>query len=220
MGEERARGGCGDDEADRQHGGKDDVVGQQVVLEVDRSKQRERWAQNGAEQRVTGEAELHEAADDERDAQHRDTRRAATGWKQFPQRPARLLDRRRLNGFAHDAHALNDIGLHHPSASRTEMTAGPRMTTNIAGKIMKTSGKRILIGAFCAFPSAAARRRSRISSARLRRISPTDTPSRSPWIMARTNERIADVGHRLSMFSSACNEERPMRCSWIEIRSS
>ena len=56
------------------------------------------------------------------------------------------------------------------SAWKMDTTAGPRMTTNRAGKIMKTSGKSILIGAFCACCSAAARRRFRISIARLRRI--------------------------------------------------
>src|SRR4029077_16401381 len=53
-----------------------------------------------------------------------------------------------------------------------DTTAGPRMTTNRAGKIMKTSGKSILIGAFCACCSAAARRRLRISIARLGRVCP------------------------------------------------
>jgi hypothetical protein len=48
---------------------------------------------------------------------------------------------------------------------------------NMAGKIMNTSGKSILIGAFCACCSTCARRRLRISMARLRRICPIETPS-------------------------------------------
>ena len=41
-------------------------------------------------------------------------------------------------------------------------TAGPRMTTNSAGKMRNTIGNSILIGAFCAASSARCRRRIRI----------------------------------------------------------
>ena len=48
--------------------------------------------------------------------------------------------------------AGSDIGmveaLIRPSALKIETSAGPRMTTKRAGKIMKTSGNSILIGAF------------------------------------------------------------------------
>ena len=51
-----------------------------------------------------------------------------------------------------------------PRACRAiEMIAGSRSTTNIAGKIRKTSGNSILTGAFCARSSAAALRFLRIS---------------------------------------------------------
>ena len=38
------------------------------------------------------------------------------------------------------------------------MTAGPRMTTNMAGKMQPTRGKSILIGALAAISSALCRR--------------------------------------------------------------
>ena len=48
--------------------------------------------------------------------------------------------------------------------------AGPSRTTKIAGKIRKTSGKRILIGAFCARSSRLAWRACASRAARLRMI--------------------------------------------------
>ena len=74
------------------------------------------------------------------------------------------------------------------------MSAGSSSTTNIAGKIRKMSGKSIFTGAFCASSSAFALRFLRISSARLRRIWPIETPSVSPWMIA-ADERL-DAGRR------------------------
>jgi hypothetical protein len=76
------------------------------------------------------------------------------------------------------------------------------------------------MGAFCARSSAAARRRFRISIARLRMMSPIETPSVSPWTIERTNERIAGVSARESMFCSASLVERPMLCCCSVRRSS
>src|SRR5215204_1845851 len=71
---------------------------------------------------------------------------------------------------------------HHdpPTAARNAKIAGPSSTTNMAGKIRKTSGNRILIGAFCARSSAWARRRFRMSVASPRMLWPIETPSVSP----------------------------------------
>src|SRR5581483_2821470 len=66
------------------------------------------------------------------------------------------------------------------------MTAGPRMTMNIAGKMKSTVGKSILIGAFIARSSAAAWRRSRESAACTRRMRPSEIPSWSAWMTERT----------------------------------
>ena len=68
--------------------------------------------------------------------------------------------------------------------------AGTRSTIMIAGKMRKTSGKRSLIGIFCAFSSATARRRLRISVARFRMVLAIETPSFSPWVSERTNMRM------------------------------
>src|SRR4029077_8147280 len=117
----------------------------------------------------------------------------ATGRQELTQRGP--LDRRGLGsglGLGDGLGPGNRRDAHQPlSACMMEMTAGPRMTTNSAGKIMKTSGKSILIGAFCACCSTAARRRLRISIARLRRIAPIDTPSSEPWTIARVNDSTA-----------------------------
>jgi hypothetical protein len=55
-------------------------------------------------------------------------------------------------------------------ASKKAKTAGTRMTTNIAGKMKRISGKSIFTGALCARSSAFARRRLRMSFAMFRRI--------------------------------------------------
>src|SRR5439155_12768002 len=104
---------------------------------------------------------------------------------------------------------------HEPPPKRwiSEKTAGPSRMRNMAGKIRKMSGKRILIGAFWARSSAEARRRLRISPARFRMISPIETPSVCPWRTDRTNERIAGVSARVSMLRSASSAESPMLCS-------
>src|SRR5439155_6863660 len=83
------------------------------------------------------------------------------------------------------------------------IAAGPSSTTKIAGKIRRTSGNSIFVGAFCARSSACCRRRFRISIARSRRTFPIETPSVSTWSTERTKERMAEVFARESMFSSA-----------------
>jgi hypothetical protein len=90
----------------------------------------------------------------------------------------------------------------------------------MAGKMRKTSGKRILTGAFWARSSADARRRLRISVASERRMSPIETPRVSPCVTARTKDRTAGVSARISMFRSASSVVRPMFCSWRVRRSS
>ena len=60
----------------------------------------------------------------------------------------------------------------------------------MAGKMRSTSGKSILTGAFWACSSALAFRFLRMSSARLRRIWAIETPSSSPWTIARTKARM------------------------------
>src|SRR5262249_21686836 len=88
--------------------------------------------------------------------------------------------------------------------------AGPRRTTHVAGKMRKMSGKSILIGAFCARFSAAARLRFLISTARLRMIWPVETPSCSPWRIERTNVRRFDVSILRVSPSSASFRPRPI----------
>src|SRR5262249_42363229 len=153
--------------------------------------------EEGPEESLTAEAEGGEASADKGDSSHHDEDAQVVRRQELGERAT--LDRCGLGG-----RLLLDGGLgqgnrgnaHQPlSAWKMDTTAGPRMTTNRAGKIMKTSGKSILIGAFCACASAAARRRLRISTARLRRIAPTETPSSCPCIMARVNDSTAGVGH-------------------------
>ena len=98
--------------------------------------------------------------------------------------------------------------------------AGPRMITNIAGKIRKTSGKRILIGAFCARSSIivllAGPHLDRLVAEDL----PIETPSRSPCTIARTNERTRAC-RSASASSRAPRASRGRAlCSWIVSRIS
>src|SRR5262249_13113909 len=131
----------------------------------------------------TAEPERREACNDEDDRRAGDEYALVASGQELPKR--RPFDLRgglgrglwRCVGFRH----RNGRGAHQVlRAWAMETMAGPRMTTNSAGKIMKTSGKSILIGAFCACCSTCARRRFRISMARLRRICPTETPSNCP----------------------------------------
>src|ERR687887_657234 len=91
--------------------------------------------------------------------------------------------------------------------------AGPRMTMNIAGKMKRTSGKSILIGAFIAFSSAAACRFNRVSAAWTRRMRPSEIPSWSAWMIARVKPEISGVSHRSAIFFSASWRPSPMRIS-------
>ena len=93
------------------------------------------------------------------------------------------------------------------------ISAGSSSTTNMAGKIRSTSGKTILIGAFCARSSAAALRRLRISSDEV----PHHLADRDAERLAlddRANEHAHARGVRARVrFSSVCEVERPMFCS-------
>src|SRR5919202_174744 len=92
-------------------------------------------------------------------------------------------------------------------------SAGPRMTMNIAGKMKRTSGKSILIGAFIAFSSAAAWRLRRVSAACTRRMRPSEIPSWSAWMIARVKLEISGVSHRSAIFFSASWRPSPIRIS-------
>src|ERR671932_806394 len=90
------------------------------------------------------------------------------------------------------------------------------MTMNIAGKMQVTVGKSIFTGAFIAFSSAASCRLLRESAAWTRRIRPSEIPSWSAWISARTNEassgeeteRVRELrAHRLAALPRARADE-------------
>ena len=91
--------------------------------------------------------------------------------------------------------------------------AGPRMTRNMAGKMKRTVGKSILIGAFIARSSAAAWRRRRVSAACTRRIRPSEVPSWSAWMIARVNEETSGVSARSASRFSASPRLSPIRIS-------
>src|SRR4029450_24900 len=165
--QKRSRAAGGHDQPDGKARGKDDRVREQSVLRVDGPEQGERRGEDGTEKRLAPEAERAEARGDEGDSGHDHEDAQVAGRQKLGERPR--LDRGRIGlgdglglgaGLGHrkrgGAHQLL-------SAWKTDTTAGPRMTTNRAGKIMKTSGNSILIGAFCAACSASARRRLRIS---------------------------------------------------------
>ena len=84
---------------------------------------------------------------------------------------------------------------------------------NIAGKTNATVGNSILIGAFIAFSSAAAWRLSRLSVAWTRRILPSEMPSWSAWMIARTNDETSGVSTRPANFFSASERDSPTRIS-------
>src|SRR5919198_1879803 len=92
-------------------------------------------------------------------------------------------------------------------------SAGPRMTMNIAGKMKRTSGKSILIGAFIAFSSAAAWRFRRVSAAWTRRMRPSEIPSWSAWMIARVKLETSGVSTRSAIFFGASWRPSPMRIS-------
>src|SRR5919198_1361213 len=91
--------------------------------------------------------------------------------------------------------------------------AGPRMTMNIAGKMKRTSGKSILIGAFIAFSSAAACRFNRVSAAWTRRMRPSEIPSWSAWMIARVKVETSGVSSRSAILFSASWRLSPIRIS-------
>ena len=79
-----------------------------------------------------------------------------------------------------------------PSVRTIAISAGPRITTNIAGKTKKTSGKISLIVVLAAASSARWRRLVRSVSAWTRSASAIEVPNRSVWISMVTSD--ADVG--------------------------
>src|SRR5207248_8751500 len=101
-----------------------------------------------------------------------------------------------------DEEACQSCPPHVPSAWVNSVMAGYSSTPKSEGKIRNTSGKRILIGAFCARSSACARRRLRISTARFRMIVSMDTPSVSPCRTERKNDRIEGVSQSQSRYVS------------------
>src|SRR5207247_11163072 len=110
------------------------------------------------------------------------------------------------------AESVFEVGAH-LRACMMLMTAGPRITTNIDGKMKSTVGKSILIGAFIAFSSAAACRRRRESAAWTRRIRPRVVPSWSAWMIARVNADSSGASTRSDMRLSASERIAPSRIS-------
>ncbi len=70
--------------------------------------------------------------------------------------------------------------------------AGPRMTTNRAGKTHSTSGKTSLMAVLAAASSARCRRLVRSEAACTRRALATEVPKRSVWISMATSELTSE----------------------------
>src|SRR6202043_1808147 len=100
-----------------------------------------------------------------------------------------------------------------PKTLERLIRAGPSTTTNIAGKTKMTVGNSILIGAFIAFSSAAAWRFKRVSTAWTRRILPSEMPSWSAWMIARTNADSSGESTRAESFFKASWRAWPTRIS-------
>ena len=83
---------------------------------------------------------------------------------------------------------------------------------NMAGKMKMTVGNSILIGRFIARSSAASWRRLRVSAACTLRMRPSEMPSWSAWMIARTNAD-SGVSTRFIIFVSAFDRLSPMRIS-------
>src|SRR5207245_1159059 len=105
------------------------------------------------------------------------------------------------------AQALPDESRHAPHRwtmfFEIVITAGPRTTTNSAGRMKVTSGKTILTGSFPAFSRAHWRRRSLISWACVRRTRPIGIPSASACTSASTKFDTSCTSMRVFMFCSA-----------------
>ena len=82
-------------------------------------------------------------------------------------------------------------------------TAGPRITTNIAGKMKSAVGTSIFTGAFIARSSAATCRRLRDSSAWIRSIRPSGLPSCSAWMSELTTDVSSGMSTRSAILRSA-----------------
>src|SRR5437868_6679355 len=116
--------------------------------QVDDREQNECRAEDGSNHSMRARPEDGEARDGKRDAADADKRKPTA----FGQQRAQRRPRADIVDFTGDKRWR----VHHRpfSASKIEKSAGPSRTRNIAGKIMKMSGKRIFRGAFCAFSSA------------------------------------------------------------------
>src|SRR5581483_10697914 len=109
--------------------------------------------------------------------------------------------------------SFSRVGHQKPKSLERLMRAGPRTTMNIAGKMKTTVGKSILIGAFIACSSAAAWRLSRESTACTRRMRPSEMPSWSAWMIARTKAASSGESTRAESFFSASCRASPTRIS-------
>ena len=87
------------------------------------------------------------------------------------------------------------------------------MTTNIAGKMQKTSGKISLIVVLAAASSARCRRLVRMVSAWIRSAWATEVPNRSVWISMPVSDAMSARPVRSARFRSASSRAVPARIS-------
>lgn len=92
------------------------------------------------------------------------------------------------------------------------MMPGPMMTTKSAGKMHRSSGKRILTVTFCACSSAFCRRVTRIAEVCSRNTLAMGMPSRSAWTMAEMKFFTSGRTTRSPIEEKACARVLP---SWI-----
>ena len=90
---------------------------------------------------------------------------------------------------------------------------GTRVTTKMAGKMKRTSGKTILTGAFMAWALTYWRRRSRMLSAWFLRVLPMLVPRRSAWMMEVMKSETSSRPQRSAMLRMAVRRTTPMRMS-------
>ena len=93
------------------------------------------------------------------------------------------------------------------------MSAGPRITTNIAGKMKSTSGNTSLMVVFAAASSARCRRLVRMVSACTRSAWAIEVPNRSVWISMATSDLTSSSPVRSPRFRSASSRAVPARIS-------
>ena len=93
------------------------------------------------------------------------------------------------------------------------MRPGPRMTTNMAGKMQNTRGNTILMAVFAAASSARWRRFWRSTSECTRSDRPIEVPKRSVWISIVTSEAMSSTPVRSARWRSASSRGVPARIS-------